>query len=135
MAAMSDRLSRAVPFNSLKPFDRYRFADLVAGAPGCAAAHLAPLHRIKHALTHVSPIRLCHLLLASRPANRVESKISLIPGIPLRSDPNAGRSKSQSRRPAPPIRRCRERQSEGSSQLPISAPTIPIAASPIRQRT
>ena len=30
MAAMSDRLPRAVPFNSLKPFERHRFADLVA---------------------------------------------------------------------------------------------------------
>jgi hypothetical protein len=41
--------------------------------------------------------------------------------------------KSQSRRTAPPIRQRGERQSEGSSQLPISAPTIPIAASPISQ--
>ena len=30
MAAVSDRLSRAIPFNSLKPFDRHGFADLVA---------------------------------------------------------------------------------------------------------
>jgi hypothetical protein len=43
MAAMPDRLPRAIPFNSLEPFDRRRFADLVA-ARCCAAAHLAPLH-------------------------------------------------------------------------------------------
>ena len=41
MAAMSDRLSRAIPFNPLKPFDRHEFADLVA-TRCCAAAHFAP---------------------------------------------------------------------------------------------
>jgi hypothetical protein len=30
MAAVSDRLWRALPFNPLKPFDRHRFADLAA---------------------------------------------------------------------------------------------------------
>ena len=40
MAAMSDRLSGAIPLNSLKPFDRHGFADLVA-ARCCAAAHFA----------------------------------------------------------------------------------------------
>jgi hypothetical protein len=52
MAAMSDRLSRAIPFNSLKPFDGHRFADLVA-ARCCTAAHLAPLHRVDHPVTQV----------------------------------------------------------------------------------
>ena len=52
MAAVSDRLSRAIQFNALKPFDRRRFADLVV-ARCCAAAHFAPLHRINHALTQV----------------------------------------------------------------------------------
>ena len=64
MAAVSDGLSRAIPFDSLKPFDRHRFADLVA-ARCCAAAHFAPLHRINHPVTQVLRIRLCHLLLAS----------------------------------------------------------------------
>jgi hypothetical protein len=61
MAAVSDGLSRAIPFNSLKPLIA---TDLVA-ARGCAAAHFAPLHRINHAVTQVLRIRLCHLLLAS----------------------------------------------------------------------
>ena len=52
MAAMSDRLSGAIPFNSLEPFDRHGFSDLVA-ARRCAAAHFAPLHRINHAVTQV----------------------------------------------------------------------------------
>ena len=52
MAAMSDRLSRAIPFNPLKPFDRHGFADLVA-TRCCAAADFAPLHRINHAVTQV----------------------------------------------------------------------------------
>jgi hypothetical protein len=56
MAAVSDRLSRAVPVNSLKPFDRHRFADLVPPRC-CAAAHFAPLHRINHAVTQVLLIR------------------------------------------------------------------------------
>ena len=64
MAAMSDSLSRAIPFNALKPFDGHGFADLVV-ARCCAAAHFAPLHRINHAVTQVLRIRLCHLLLAS----------------------------------------------------------------------
>ena len=41
MAAVSDRLSRAIPFNALKPFDRQDFADLVAAR--CCAAALSPL--------------------------------------------------------------------------------------------
>jgi hypothetical protein len=40
MAAVSGRLSGAIPLNSLKPFDRHGFADLVA-ARCCAAAHFA----------------------------------------------------------------------------------------------
>jgi hypothetical protein len=42
VAAVPDRLSRAVPFNPLKPFDRHRFANLVAPRR-CAAAHFPPL--------------------------------------------------------------------------------------------
>src|ERR1700683_4714262 len=42
VAAVPDRLSRAVPFNPLKPFDRRRFANLVAPRR-CAAAHFPPL--------------------------------------------------------------------------------------------
>ena len=44
MAAVSDRRSRAIPFNPLKPFDRHRFADLVAPRR-CAAAALFTLIR------------------------------------------------------------------------------------------
>ena len=50
MAAASDRRSRAIPFNPLKPFDRHRFADLLAPRR-CAAAHFPPLHRIDYAVT------------------------------------------------------------------------------------
>src|SRR5271169_411037 len=57
--ARRTRLSRAVPFNPLKPFDRHRFADLVAPRR-CAAAHFPPLHRIDHAVTQVLRIRLWH---------------------------------------------------------------------------
>jgi len=64
MAAVSDRLSRAIPLNALKPFDSHGFADLVP-TRCCAAAHPAPLHRINHAVTQVLRIRLCPLLLAS----------------------------------------------------------------------
>ena len=72
------RLSRAFPFNTLKPFDRHGFADLIP-TRCCAAAHLAPLHRINHAVTQVLRIRLRHLLLASGPpTGRI--KISLIRG-------------------------------------------------------
>jgi hypothetical protein len=83
MAAMSDRLSRAIPFNSLQPFDRHRFADLVP-TRCCAAAYLVPVHRINHALRQVLRMRLRHLLLASaQPTDRI--KISLI--RESRSDP------------------------------------------------
>ena len=64
MAAVSDRRSRAIPFNPLKPFDSHGLADLVP-ARGRAAAHFAPLDRVNHAITQILRIRLCHLLLAS----------------------------------------------------------------------
>ena len=64
MTAVPDRLSRSIPFNPLKPFDRYGFADLVAPRR-CATAQLASLHCINHAVTQVLRIGLCHLLLAS----------------------------------------------------------------------
>src|SRR3984893_2962527 len=72
MAAVSDRFSRAIPFNSLKPFDRHRFADLVA-TRCCAAAHFAPLHRIDHAVTQVLRIWLWHSCWPP-PSQQVESK-------------------------------------------------------------
>ena len=45
VAAMPDRLSRAVPFNPLKPFDRHRFADLVAARARGGSFSPAPPHR------------------------------------------------------------------------------------------
>ena len=42
MAAMPDRRSRAIPFNPLKPFNGYEFADLVASRR-CATARCALL--------------------------------------------------------------------------------------------
>jgi len=70
MAAVSDRLSRAIQFNALKPFDRRRFADLVA-ARCCAAAHFVPLHRINHALTQVLRNRALPSPAGLRSANRL----------------------------------------------------------------
>ena len=64
VAAVPDRLSRAIPFNPFKPLDRHQFADCVAPRR-CAAAHLAPLHRVNHPITQVLRIRLRHSLLAS----------------------------------------------------------------------
>src|ERR1700679_2629066 len=52
MAAMANRLSGAIPLQTLQPFDGYGFADFVA-ACGCPAAHLASLHRVEHAVTQV----------------------------------------------------------------------------------
>ena len=50
VAAVPDRLSRAMAFNAFEPLDRHRFADRVAPRR-CAAAHLAPLHRVNHPVT------------------------------------------------------------------------------------
>ena len=69
MPAVSDRLSRAIPINALKPFARRRFADLVA-ARCCAAAHFAPLHRINHALPQVLRNRALPFPAGLRPAHR-----------------------------------------------------------------
>jgi hypothetical protein len=96
MAAMSDRLSGAIPFNSLKPFDSHRFADLVA-ARCCAAAQLASLHRLDHAVTQVLRLRFCHPLLASAQAGKRGRKLG-------REAP-AERSKRQTRAGHRPIRR------------------------------
>jgi hypothetical protein len=62
MAAVSDRLSRAIPFNPLKPFDRYRFADLIP--PRCSAAEIA--------FEYVLPVRTSNCF-----PERVESLIIL----------------------------------------------------------
>jgi hypothetical protein len=91
MAAVSDRLSRAIPFNALKPFDRRRFAYLVA-ARSCASAHFAPLHRINHALTQVLRNRALPSPAGLRPANRLNQNLA-DSGIPLRFDPSAARSR------------------------------------------
>ena len=62
MAAISDRLSRAMAFKALQPLDGHRFADLVV--TGCRpAAQLVPLDRITHAVAQVLRIPLYHLLL------------------------------------------------------------------------
>ena len=59
MAAVADRLSRAIPFNPFKPLDHHGFADCVASRRR-APAHLALLHRVNHAITQVLRIRLRH---------------------------------------------------------------------------
>ena len=64
MAAMSDRLLRALAFNPFEPLDGHRFADRVMTRRG-PAAHLARPHRIDHPIAQVLRIRFCHLLLAS----------------------------------------------------------------------
>jgi hypothetical protein len=75
VAAVSNRLSRAIPFNSLKPFDRYGFADLVAPRRR-AAAHLAPLHRVNHTIAQILRIWLRHSPLASaQPTGRIRTPL------------------------------------------------------------
>src|SRR5271154_6812191 len=59
VAAVPDRLSRAMAFNAFKPLDRHGFADLVAPRRR-APAHPAPLHRVNHPITQVLRIRLRH---------------------------------------------------------------------------
>ena len=72
MAAVSDRLSRAIPFNSLKPFDSHRFADLAA-AP-CCAVLISPIFTASITRSRKS----CEYGFPSpaglRPANRLKSK-------------------------------------------------------------
>jgi hypothetical protein len=52
VAAVPDRLSRAIPFNPLKPFDGDGFADRITPRR-CATAHFALLNRINHAVAQV----------------------------------------------------------------------------------
>jgi hypothetical protein len=78
------RALAAIPFISLKPFDRHGLADRVMTR--CPAAHLARLHRVDHAVTQVLRI---HLLLASAKANRLNQNLA-DSGILLRFDPSAG---------------------------------------------
>jgi hypothetical protein len=89
MAAVSDRLSRAIPFNALKPFDRHRFADLVAALPRAGSSrpsspHQSPGHASLANKALPSPAGL-------RPANRL-NQILPDPGIPLRFNPSAARA-------------------------------------------
>jgi hypothetical protein len=72
VAAVSNRPSRAIPFNAFKPLDRHRFADLVAPRRR-APAHLAPLHRVNHPITQVLRIRLWHSCWPP-PSQQVESE-------------------------------------------------------------
>jgi hypothetical protein len=72
VAAVPDRLSRAMAFNAFKPLDRHGFADLIAPRRR-APAHLAPLHRVNHAITQVLRIRLRHSCWPP-PSQQVESE-------------------------------------------------------------
>jgi hypothetical protein len=72
MAAMPDRRSRAIPFNALKPFNGYGFADLVASRR-CAPAHCALPNRINHPVAQVLRIWLRHSCWPP-PSQQVESE-------------------------------------------------------------
>jgi hypothetical protein len=64
MAAMPDRRPGAAPLQALQPFHRRRLADLVTSSRS-PTAHLAPLHRVDHAIAQILRIWLRHLPLAS----------------------------------------------------------------------
>jgi len=72
MAAMPDRRSRAIPFNPLKPFNGYRFADLVASRRR-ATAHCALPNRINNPVAQVLRIWLRHSCWPP-PSQQVESE-------------------------------------------------------------
>jgi hypothetical protein len=90
MAAMPDRLSGPMAFKAFQPLHGHGLADLVM-TTRLPAAHLAPLHSVDHPVAQVLRIRLCHPLLASAPANRLNQNLA-DSGIPLRFIPSAGRS-------------------------------------------
>ena len=71
MAAMSDRLARAMAFKALQPLDGHRFADLVMTGrrPGGSAC----FHRLDHPVAQVLRIRLCHSGWPP-PSRQIESK-------------------------------------------------------------
>jgi hypothetical protein len=71
VAAVPDRLSRAIPFHPLEPFDRYGFTDLVVASRRAAAQ--ASLHRVNHPVAQVLRIRLRHSCWPP-PSQQVESK-------------------------------------------------------------
>jgi len=90
MAAMSDRLARAMAFKPLQPLDGRGFADRVMTTRR-PAAHLAPLHRVEHPVAQILRIRLA-IPAGLRPAGRLNQNLA-DSGIPLRVSPSAGRSR------------------------------------------
>ena len=72
MAAVSDGRPRAIPFNPLKPFNGYEFADLVASRRG-ATAHCALPNRINNPVAQVLRIWLRHSCWPP-PSQQVESE-------------------------------------------------------------
>ena len=75
MAAMSDRLSRALALKALQPLDGHGSADRVMTTRR-SAAHLSPLHRLDHPVRANLRIRLCHLPLASAQPARLNQTLA-----------------------------------------------------------
>ena len=92
MAAVSNGRPRAIPFNPLKPFNGYGFADLVASRRG-ATAHCALPNRINHPVAQVLRIWLRHSCWPP-PSQQVESK-SLQFGNPPQFKPKTHRSRRE----------------------------------------
>ena len=76
-SAMFDRLSRAVPFNSLfSHLSRHRFADLVA-ARCCAAAHFALFTAsITRSCKNLARLTALPSPAGLRPANRLNQDLA-----------------------------------------------------------
>ena len=90
VAAVPDRLSRAIPFHPLEPFDRYGFTDLVVASRRAAAQ--ASLHRVNHPVAQVLRIRLGHSCWPP-PSQQVESKYPRFGNPTPRFKPKTARSK------------------------------------------
>ena len=92
MAAMSDRLARAMAFKALQPLDGHRFADLVMTGRR-PAAQLAPstasITRSRKSCEYGFAIPA-----GLRPAGWLNQNLT-DSGIPIRLDPSAGRSKDR----------------------------------------
>ncbi len=75
VAAVPDRLARAFPFNPLKPFDGYRFADRVA--PGAARRLISPLFTASITRSRKSCEYGFGIPAGLRPANRLNQNLAV----------------------------------------------------------
>ena len=97
MAAVSDRLSRAIPFNALKPFDRQQCWP-ISYRRAAARRLISPLFTASITRSRKSCEYGFGIPAGLRPANRLNQNLPDL-GIPLRFDPSAARSKGSRRLP------------------------------------